>query len=75
MTSENFLYWMQGLLELQPDLKTLDERQVELIRVHIKYVFDAKSKQQLSGSPSTVEDLLKLHERMTIPAARETTFC
>lgn len=39
MTSDQFCYWLQGLLELQPDLKTLDEKQVRIIREHLHYVF------------------------------------
>jgi len=39
MTPENFCYWLQGLLELSPDLKTLDEAQVKMVRDHLGYVF------------------------------------
>ncbi len=39
MTPTNFCYWIQGLLELTPDLKTLNEAQVKMIRDHLGYVF------------------------------------
>lgn len=39
MTPENLCYWLQGLLELTPDLKTLNEAQVKMIRDHLGYVF------------------------------------
>lgn len=39
MTPENFCYWLQGLLELSPDLKTMTEAQVKMVRDHLGYVF------------------------------------
>lgn len=42
MSPENFVYWLQGLLELSPDLKTLNEGQVKMIRDHLHYVFNGK---------------------------------
>jgi hypothetical protein len=39
MTAENFCYWLQGLLELTPDLKALTEAQVKMVRDHLGYVF------------------------------------
>lgn len=39
MTPENFCYWLQGLLELQPGLHSLDAEQVKMVREHLAYVF------------------------------------
>lgn len=39
MTPQEFCYWLQGLLELSPDLKNLNEAQVKMIRDHLGYVF------------------------------------
>jgi hypothetical protein len=38
LKSESFCYWLQGLFELG-DPKTLDEKQVDLIRRHLNMVF------------------------------------
>ena len=38
MTSKDFVYWLQGLFELS-NPKTLNEKQVEMIRNHLKLVF------------------------------------
>ena len=38
MTSVQFCYWLQGLFELA-ETKTLDEKQVETIKNHLKLVF------------------------------------
>lgn len=38
MRSRDFVYWLQGMFELS-DLKTLDERQTELVRRHLAMVF------------------------------------
>lgn len=39
MNERDFCFWLNGLLELQPDLKTLNEAQVDMIRKHLGYVF------------------------------------
>jgi hypothetical protein len=38
MTSKDFVYWFQGFFELS-DTKTLDEKQVQTIKNHLKLVF------------------------------------
>jgi hypothetical protein len=38
MTSEQFTYWLQGYFELG-HLKTLDEKQVQIIKDHLNLVF------------------------------------
>lgn len=38
MKAENFVYWLQGFFELG-EPKTLDERQVQLIKNHLNMVF------------------------------------
>lgn len=37
MTPENFVYWLQGVLEIA-DPKQLDEKQIQIIKDHIKLV-------------------------------------
>lgn len=51
MSPENFCYWLQGLFELQPDLKQLTSEQVEMIRQHLKYVFQGKNVDQQTFFP------------------------
>jgi len=43
MTQDQFCFWLQGLFELCPDLKTLTEAQVKQIRDHLGYVFNGKA--------------------------------
>jgi ribonuclease HIII len=38
MTAEQFVYWLQGYLELS-DSKNLTDKQVEMIKQHLGYVF------------------------------------
>ena len=38
MTSRDFVYWLQGLFELS-DVKSLNEKQTELIKRHLALVF------------------------------------
>jgi hypothetical protein len=37
MTPENFVYWLQGVLEIA-DPKQLDEKQIQIIKDHIKLI-------------------------------------
>lgn len=39
MTPEQFVYWLQGHFEINPDVNTLTEKQIEMIRTHLNYVF------------------------------------
>jgi len=39
MNEREFCYWLQGLLELS-DTKTLDEKQVQIIRDHLQLIFN-----------------------------------
>lgn len=39
MTTEAFATWLQGFFELS-DAKTLDERQVSIVKDHLALVFD-----------------------------------
>jgi hypothetical protein len=47
MSPENFVYWLQGFLELT-DEKELHEHQIDLIRSHIKLVLDKKTPEKES---------------------------
>jgi hypothetical protein len=38
MEAKDFVYWLQGMFELS-DPKTLDEKQVKMIKNHLKLVF------------------------------------
>lgn len=41
MTSRDFVFWLQGLFEIGGDaVKTLDEKQVAIVRAHLNYVFE-----------------------------------
>lgn len=42
MTPDQFCFWLQGLFELCPELKSLTETQVKMIRDHLNYVFEGK---------------------------------
>jgi len=51
MTPENFCYWLQGLLEMQPNLDSLSKAQVQMIRDHLNLVFtDGKKPKKKSSA-------------------------
>ena len=69
MDSLSFVYWLQGFLELQPNLKSIDENQINIIREHIKIVFHNKrisdnSKQEFKKlSEINIPKNFKIEER------------
>jgi hypothetical protein len=57
MTTEQFTYWLQGFFEIS-DVKTLDEKQVQIIKDHLNSVFNKQtpnrnSIEEMSQSNST----------------------
>lgn len=53
MTSEMFVYWLQGALEIM-DPKTLDEKQIQVIKDHIALVLTKVTPDHsLIGNPNT----------------------
>ncbi|MES2488560.1 MAG: hypothetical protein V4607_02125 [Pseudomonadota bacterium] len=73
MTPRDFCYWLNGLLELQPDLKTLDEPQVHLIREHLGVVFT-----QVMAAPEAADESLRrliARPASLVPYKDDTTFC
>ena len=39
MTAEQFVYWLQGLLELG-EVTSISEKQTQMIKTHLVYVFN-----------------------------------
>jgi len=52
MSAEMFCYWLQGHFELNPDLKELDEKQIQIIKEHLKLVFNQITPFQYPGLDS-----------------------
>jgi hypothetical protein len=42
MNTDQFCFWLQGLFELCPDLTSLTDAQVKMIKEHLGYVFQGK---------------------------------
>lgn len=66
MTPEQFVYWLQGFFEIsEVDLnkknmsETLSIQQVQVIRDHLKSVFDKQTPDRTVIVEPTVEELLK----------------
>lgn len=66
MTSDQFVYWLQGFFELSGEYK-LTEKQVEMIKSHLKLVFinvtDCKLEEQ-----KVVEDNKKEQIESEVPS-------
>lgn len=46
MTARDFVYWLQGHLEIN-DPKTIDSKQLEIIREHVKCVIETQRKKDM----------------------------
>lgn len=47
MNANDFCYWLQGFFELT-DVKTVDEKQVEVIKEHLSLVFNKVTKSSIT---------------------------
>jgi hypothetical protein len=61
MTSKDFAYWLQGLFELG-NIKTLDERQVDTIKNHLKLVFLHEIDPSYSDDPTVQKIFQNIHD-------------
>jgi len=79
MTSENFCYWLQGLLELTPDLTTLNAAQVKMVRDHLGYVFTHMAPKAATTPPGNFDlrKALEAQQAVTNPAIGQQvgSFC
>jgi hypothetical protein len=63
MRAEQFAFWLQGLFEIGGDqIKTLDERQVQIIKNHLKLVFKFDIDPSFSNDPKIQEEMQKVHD-------------
>jgi hypothetical protein len=74
MRPEEFCYWLQGFLEMS-DPKTMDEKQVDLMKRHLALVFEhAIDPSYVEGLPTEeakakAEHLQNVHDGKTESAA------
>ena len=52
MEYQNFCYWLQGFFEVG-DPRTLDEKQVEIIKDHLQLVFNKETPDRSGGGYNT----------------------
>ena len=65
MKSEQFVFWLQGFFELS-DSKVLSEKQVEVIKNHLKLVFFYEIDPSYSSDPKTQQKMQELHDGKSI---------
>lgn len=61
MTSTQFCFWLQGLFELG-DVKTLNEKQTQMIKNHIKLVFLHEIDPSYSSDPTVQHIFQNIHD-------------
>lgn len=61
MKSTEFAFWLQGLFELT-DTKTLDEKQVTMIKNHLKLVFLYEIDPSYSEDPTVQHIFQNIHD-------------
>jgi hypothetical protein len=63
MTSVQFCFWLQGLFEIGGDqFNTLNERQVQIIKNHLKLVFKFDIDPSFSSDPKVQEEMQEVHD-------------
>jgi hypothetical protein len=58
MTSENFIFWLNGFIELT-DPKILDEKQIQIIKDHIALVLKKETPVRLSEKSQDILNRLQ----------------
>lgn len=71
MTQENFVYWLNGFLEIS-DAKKLNEKQVQIIKDHLALVFDKQTPNRniltdIKMPTSSTVDISKIPNTFTKP--------
>lgn len=61
MKSEQFVFWLMGLFELS-DTKTLDEKQTQTIKNHLKLVFLYDIDPSYSEDPTVQKIFQNIHD-------------
>lgn len=64
MTSRDFAFWLQGTFELG-DIKTLNEKQVQTIKNHLKLVFFHEIDPSYSDDPAVQAKMQEIHDGKT----------
>lgn len=64
MTSNQFVFWLQGFFELS-ESNTLSEKQVEVVKNHLKLVFYHEIDPSYSSDPKVQEEMQMIHDGRT----------
>jgi hypothetical protein len=64
MRSIEFIYWLQGFFELS-ESNTLSEKQVEIVKNHLKLVFYHEIDPSYSSDPQVQEEMQMIHDGRT----------
>ena len=64
MKSEQFVFWLQGFFELS-ESNTLSEKQVEIVKNHLKLVFYHEIDPSYSSDPKVQEEMQMIHDGRT----------
>ena len=65
MTPNDFVYWLQGYVELSGDVPT--EQQWEVIKDHLQLVMDKKTPVRSTNVEFRLSDVLKQDTKLTPP--------
>ena len=73
MSPEQFCYWLQGFVELSPDMKVPSEKQWKAIKEHINTVF-LKVTPEVLPDDCPLEDKKKEEVKQPFPPLPDTDF-
>ncbi len=69
MQSVQFAYWLQGFFELS-ESNTLTEKQVEMIKNHLKLVFYHEIDPSYSDNPEVLSHMQNIHDGKPVKPVR-----
>ncbi len=58
MTSENFVYWLQGYFELAKNNEGLTSDQVNIIKEHISLVLENRTESDSASAQALLDDII-----------------
>lgn len=61
MTSQDFVYWLQGFFEIS-DATSISEKQTEIIKNHLKLVFFHEIDPSYTNDPQKQQQMQNIHD-------------
>lgn len=75
MIAEQFVYWLQGHFEMNPENNTLTEEQIKMIKTHLGYVFKKPITVPTSYTPQGSDGMQGIKLSDILPSGLQVAIC